>query len=191
MRKIFIPGKNLNSPKGQNADFVELFFDLVFVYAITRITSLTAHNLDLIHVFQSVLVFWLIWWGWTQFTWALNASYTKLAEVRLVVLIGTGVAFVMASSVRYAFHEGVMWFAAPYVLMRIIGLILYIRVTASSKEQRAAVITFALVSMAGLIAVLAGALVSPSLRIIFWFVAIGWIVFNKAKCQDKSLLGEQ
>jgi low temperature requirement protein LtrA len=172
MRNLFLPSKSLNSPKGQNADFVELFFDLVFVYAITRITSLTAHNLDVTHVLQSVLIFWLIWWGWTQFTWALNAAHTKLAEVRLMVLIATGVAFVMASSVHYAFNDSVFWFALPYIIMRIIGLILYIRVTASSKKQRSAVITFALVSMAGLIAVLAGAMVSPSLRVLFWFFAI-------------------
>lgn len=172
MRKIFLPSKSLASPKAQNVDFVELFFDLVFVYAITRITSLTAHQLDFAHVFQSVLIFWLIWWGWTQFTWALNAAHTKLAEVRMMVLIATGVAFVMASSVDYAFDEGVMWFAIPYVLIRIIGLILYIRVTTNSDGQRSAVITFGLVSIAGLIAVLVGAMVNPSLRIIFWFGAI-------------------
>ena len=105
MRKIFLPGKNLVSPTEQSADFVELFFDLVFVYAITRITSLTAHHLDIAHVIQSALIFWLIWWAWTQFTWALNAANTKIAEVRMMVLIATGVAFVMASSADYAFNK--------------------------------------------------------------------------------------
>jgi low temperature requirement protein LtrA len=172
MKKIFLPSKSLASPKAQNADFVELFFDLVFVYAITRITSLTAHQLDTKHVFQSVLIFWLIWWGWTQFTWALNAAHTKLAEVRMMVLVATAVAFVMASSVDYAFNDGALWFAIPYVLIRIIGLILYIRVTTHSNGQRSAVITFGLVSIAGLLAVLAGAMVNPSFRVIFWFGAI-------------------
>ena len=58
-----------------------------------------------------------------------------------MVLIPTGVAFVMASSVHYAFNDSVFWFALPYIIMRIIGLILYIRVTASSKKQRSAVPT--------------------------------------------------
>lgn len=172
MRKFFLPNKNLASPEEQSADFVELFFDLVFVYAITRITFLTAHHLDVIHVFQSILVFWLIWWGWTQFTWALNAANTKIPEIRVMVLIATGVAFVMASSVDNAFQEGVMWFAVSYVLIRIIGLILYIRVTSSLKGQRSAVIVFALVSITGLIAVIVGAIVEPSLRFIFWIAAV-------------------
>jgi low temperature requirement protein LtrA len=68
MIRVLSTTKNLESSHEQGADFVELFFDLVFVYAITRITAVTAHHLDLEHVLQSVLVFWLIWWGWTQFT---------------------------------------------------------------------------------------------------------------------------
>ena len=172
MKKILLRSKNLVSPSEQSADFVELFFDLVFVYAITRITSLTANHLDTKHVLQSLLIFWLIWWAWTQFTWALNAANTKIAEVRLIVLIATGVAFVMASSTDFAFAEGVMWFAIPYVIIRIIGLALYIRVTTNLNGHRSAVIGFALLSITGLIAVLAGAMVDPSLRIIFWLGAI-------------------
>ena len=172
MKKILLRSKNLVSPSEQSADFVELFFDLVFVYAITRITSLTANHLDTEHVLQSLLIFWLIWWAWTQFTWALNAANTKIAEVRLIVLIATGIAFVMASSTDFAFTEGVLWFAIPYVIIRIIGLALYIRVTTNLNGHRSAVIGFALLSITGLIAVLAGAMVDPSLRIIFWLGAI-------------------
>lgn len=172
MRNIFLRSKNLVSPFEQSADFVELFFDLVFVYAITRITSLTAHHLETEHVLQSLLIFWLIWWAWTQFTWALNAANTRIAEVRLIVLFATGVAFVMASSTDFAFTEGVMWFAIPYVVIRIIGLVLYIRVTTNLDGHRSAVIGFALLSLTGLIAVLAGAMVNPSLRTIFWLGAI-------------------
>ena len=172
MKNILLRNKNLVSPSEQSADFVELFFDLVFVYAITRITSLTANHLDSRHVLQSLLIFWLIWWAWSQFTWTLNSANTKLAEVRLIVLIATGVTFVMASSTDLVFTEGVMWFAIPYVLIRIIGLALNIIVSPNLNGQRSAVIGFALVSITGLIAVLAGAMVNPSLRIIFWLAAI-------------------
>jgi low temperature requirement protein LtrA len=172
MRKLFFPSKNLVSPANQSADFVELFFDLVFVYAITRITSLTAHHLDAVNVLKSLLIFWIIWWAWTQFTWALNAANTRIVEVRMIVLIATGVAFVMASSTDLAFTSQVMWFAIPYVVIRIIGLILYIRVTTNLNAHRAAVIGFALLSITGLIAVLVGAMVDPSLRIIFWLCAV-------------------
>lgn len=170
--KIFLPGKNLESPAEQGADFVELFFDLIFVYAITRITALTAQHLDFVHALHSVLIFWLIWWGWTQFTWALNAANTKLTEIRMMVLTATGVAFVMASSVGNAFGSGVMWFAIPYVIVRVIGLGLYIRVTSNMKGQRSAVLLFGAFSLTGLAAVIVGAMVNPSLRVGFWLSAI-------------------
>jgi low temperature requirement protein LtrA len=172
MRKLFLPSKHLSSPLDKSADFVELFFDLVFVFAITRITALTAHHLDPVHVLQSVLIFWLVWWAWTQFTWALNTANTKIAEVRLMVLVATAVVFVMASSADLAFGEGVLWFAVPYVLVRLIGLSLYLRIASHSKKHRAMVLNFALLSLTGLIAVLAGAMVNPSLRIILWLSAI-------------------
>jgi low temperature requirement protein LtrA len=171
MKIPFFTGKNLSSPDVQGADFVELFFDLVFVYAITRITTYTAHHLDASHIPIALITFWLIWWGWTQYTWSLNAANTKLAFVRLMVLLATGVAFVMASSVGEAFGDGVMWFAIPYVIIRTIGIALYARVT-TGKGAPQRVRAFAIPSFIGLIAIMAGALSDPSTRIWWWSGAI-------------------
>jgi len=173
MKIPLFTGKNLSSPDVQGADFVELFFDLVFVYAITRITSYTAHHLDASHIPIAVITFWLIWWGWTQFTWTLNAANTELAHVRLLVLLATGVAFVMASSVGEAFGDGVMWFAVPYVIVRTIGIALYARVT-KGKNASDRIRAFAIPSFIGLIAIMAGAFADPSIRIWLWLVAIGF-----------------
>ncbi len=173
MKIPFFTGRNLSSPDVQGADFVELFFDLVFVYAITRITSYTAHHLDASHIPIALVTFWLIWWGWTQFTWTLNAANTKLAHVRLMVLLATGVAFVMASSVGEAFGEGVMWFAVPYIIIRTIGIALNVRVT-TGKGAPQRIRAFAIPSFIGLIAIMAGALADPGSRIWWWSLAIGF-----------------
>ena len=81
------------SPEDQGTTFVELFFDLVFVFAITRVTHYAAHHLDGHGLVRSLIVFWLIWWGWTQFTWALNAANTQHHHVRLGTLIAVGFDF--------------------------------------------------------------------------------------------------
>jgi len=174
MRNLFASSKHLITPHEQGADFVELFFDLVFVYAITRITSLTAHHIDTTHVVQSMFIFWLIWWGWTQFTWTLNAANTRIAEVRMMVLVATGVAFVMASSVGNAFGNGVMWFALPYVIIRVIGIGLYIRVTNISNANRSRIIAFAAPSVIAWIALLIGADADPTQRVWWWIIAIAF-----------------
>ena len=64
----------LHAPEAQGVTFVELFFDLVFVFAVTQVTALTAHNLTPEGVLRSLVLFWLIWWAWTQFTWTLNPA---------------------------------------------------------------------------------------------------------------------
>lgn len=162
----------LVSPPEQGADFVELFFDLVFVFAITQVTRITAHHLDFLHVLKSVLIFWLIWWGWTQFTWALNAANTRHPQVRMITLAATGVAFVMAASAGRAFGNGALWFALPYIVVRTLGLAVYLRVAFLDEEQRAAVGSFAVFSLTGIAAVLVGAFASPSQRVGWWLAAI-------------------
>ena len=51
------------SPDDQKVTFVELFFDLVFVFSITQVVSLLHKDLSWITVGQAILVFWLVWWG--------------------------------------------------------------------------------------------------------------------------------
>ena len=93
------PTKSILATGDQPVSFVELFFDLVFVYAITQVVHLMHGYFDWVHVGKAILVFWLVWWAWTQFTWALNAADTKNHLVQLGTLAATAIAFFMAVSV--------------------------------------------------------------------------------------------
>jgi low temperature requirement protein LtrA len=161
------------SPDDQNVTFVELFFDLVFVFAVTQTVGLLHAGVDAPSIGRAVLVFWLVWWAWTQFTWALNAADTTHAGVQLTTLAATAVAFFMAVALPGAFGGRAIWFAAPYVLVRAIGLILYMRVAAATDPgQHRAVRTFGTVSMGGLAAVLAGGLAGDDTQYWLWGMAI-------------------
>ena len=81
----------LHAPEPQSVTFVELFFDLVFVFAVTQVTALTAQNLTPDGVLRSIVLFWMIWWAWTQFTWTLNPADTTHVVVRVITLAGCGV----------------------------------------------------------------------------------------------------
>ena len=155
----------VHAPEEQSVTFVELFFDLVFVFALTQITSFAAHNLDAEGVLRATVMFWLIWWGWTQWTWALNAADTEHGLIRIGTLVATAIAFIMAVSVGDAFEgDGGLWFIVPYILVRTLGLALYARVAAERDGQLAAVQAFALLSLLGLAAALIGGLVNEDLR---------------------------
>ena len=90
----------LHVSEAQPVTFVELFFDLVFVFAVTQVTVLTAHHLDAGGIARSLLLFWLIWWAWTQFTWTLNPADTQNSLVRAVTLVAIGAAFVWVRGPR-------------------------------------------------------------------------------------------
>jgi low temperature requirement protein LtrA len=164
---------NYRAAGPQAVTFVELFFDLVFVFAVTQLTVLTAHDLTPDGILRSILLGWLIWWAWTQFTWTLNPADTTHPVVRIVTLAATAVALVMAASVPRAFAEDALWFAAPYVLVRVLGLGLQVRVELERVGgNHMGVVTWAGFSSIGLVLVLVGAIVDPGLRPWVWLLAI-------------------
>lgn len=164
--------QSIASPENQKVTFVELFFDLVFVFSVTQVVGLLHHSLNWIGVGQAILVFWLVWWAWTQFTWALNAADTTHYLVELGTLAATAVAFFMAVDLPDAFHERGLWFAIPYVLVRVIGLAIYAWVASEDPSQRAAVQTFSLVSIGGLVAVMIGGFMGGTMQYWFWGLGI-------------------
>ncbi len=163
----------LHAPEEQAVTFVELFFDLVFVFAVTQVTVVTAKNLDAAGVARSVLLFWLIWWAWTQFTWTLSPADTEHTIVRVCTLAATGAAFVMAASVPRAFADDPLWFVVPYVVIRAVGMGLQVQIdrerTASDFGVSQGWLTL---STLGLLAVIGGGLVSTPLRNWVWMAAL-------------------
>ena len=160
------------SPDDQKVTFVELFFDLVFVYCVTQVASLIHGHFDLKTAGTALLVFWLVWWAWTQFTWTLNAANTDHHRVQGITLLATAVAFLMGVGIPGAIGDASLWFAVPYITVRVIGLLLYYWVAWSDPAQRQAVTVFGLLSLGGLVTVLAGAVAGGTLQYWFWGLAV-------------------
>ena len=166
--------RTMRASAPQSVTFVELFFDLVFVFAVTQVTVLTAHDLTPAGIVRSLLVFWLIWWAWTQFTWTLNPADTTHAAVRLITLVATGAAFVMATTVAGAFGPDGLWFVGTYVVVRALGLGLQVRVDLEHPEaDHVGVRRWVAFSVIGLAIVLVGGLADPDVRPWLWLAAIG------------------
>jgi low temperature requirement protein LtrA len=174
MKPVDIGRCRLRAAGPQPVMFVELFFDLVFVFAVTQVTILTAHHLTPDGIPRSMLLFWLIWWAWTQFTWTLNPADTTHGAVRVITLVATGAAFIMATAVPRAFEEDAIWFAVPYVVVGLLGLALQLKVDNDGPDvdtQGARV--WASLSAVGLVLVIAGAVADPTLRVWLWVLVIG------------------
>lgn len=156
----------VRSEVAQGATFVELFFDLVFVFAVTQLTAFLAHDLTWGGVAKTGLLFWLVWWAWTQFTWTLNLADTEHSLVRIPTLAATAIAFFMAQAVPDAFGDAGLWFAISYVVVRMIGLALQVWVIGS--DQRMSVTLWSIASQAGLVLVIVGGFAEPDVRVWWW-----------------------
>jgi low temperature requirement protein LtrA len=157
------------SPHDQRVTFVELFFDLVFVFCVTQVVKLLGH-IDLPSAGSALLVFWLVWWAWTQFAWALNAANTDHPRVQMTTLLATAVAFFLAVGIPRTFDDRALWFAVPYVAVRVVGLLVYYWVAWVDPLQRRAVRIFGLFSVTGLALVLTGAMAGG--RALYWCWAL-------------------
>ena len=154
------------SPEDQRVTFVELFFDLVFVFCVTQVVHLMHGHVDVASAGSALLVFWLVWWAWTQFTWALNAANTDHPRVQVITLLATAIAFFLAVGIPGALTDDPLWFAGPYVAVRAVGLLLYYWVAWTDPAQRRAVRVFSLFSLSGLVMVLVGAVFGGAA--LFW-----------------------
>lgn len=167
-----IKHRSIVSPEDQKVTFVELFFDLVFVFSVTQVVGLLHAGISWTAVSQAILIFWLVWFGWGQFTWALNAADTTHYLVQLGVLIATGVALFMAIALPDAFQDRSLWFAVIYIVLRVIGLTLFAAVASEVPSLRAALRTWVFLSIGGFAAVLAGGYFGGGAQYWFWGLAI-------------------
>jgi low temperature requirement protein LtrA len=139
----------------QHATTLELFYDLVFVFAITQISHLLLTHLTWEGVGQSVVVLLAVWWSWNYTTWVTNELDPESPVVRLL-LIGLMLAsLLMAIAIPEAFGGRALLFAGAYVAIQV---------------GRHAFLTFAAAGPGSLERQRAG-------RILTWFVAAGalWI----------------
>ncbi|MEQ8267990.1 MAG: low temperature requirement protein A [Parvibaculum sp.] len=99
--------------------FIELFFDLVFVFAITQLSHTLLHHLTLEGALEVGLLFLAVWWVWIYTTWVTNWLDTDRAPVRLFLLALMLAGLVLSTSLPDAFGNRGLAFAAAYVAMQL------------------------------------------------------------------------
>jgi low temperature requirement protein LtrA len=109
----------------RRTSYLELFFDLVFVFAITQVAGLLLGDLSAVGFARAALVLALVWWAWSGFTWMTNAIDIESQVTKLLVLTGMAGAFFVALAVPAAYGEEGAWFACAYAFVRVLNLVLY------------------------------------------------------------------
>jgi low temperature requirement protein LtrA len=105
--------------RGQRVTAMELFFDLVYVFAVTQLSHLLLDHLSVRGAGQTLLLLLAVWWAWVYTTWFTNWFDPDRRAVRLL-LVGTMLASLLRSAaLPAAFGERGLYFAAAFVAMQV------------------------------------------------------------------------
>jgi low temperature requirement protein LtrA len=97
----------------------ELFFDLVFVFAVTQISHTLLGRFTPLGALQVTLLFLAVWWVWVYTTWITNWLDPELTPVRIVLFLLMLGGLVLAISIPRAFETKGLWFACAYAAMQV------------------------------------------------------------------------
>jgi low temperature requirement protein LtrA len=157
----------------QHATTLELFYDLVFVFAVTQVSHILLADLSWRGAAQSMLVLAVVWWAWNYTTWVTNELDPDSIVVRLLLLGLMFASLLMAVAIPDAFGSRSLLFAASYVTIQV-GRHLFLTFASASRgtveRERAARILIWL-TVAGLFW-LAGGATDGTTRDVLWVIAL-------------------
>jgi low temperature requirement protein LtrA len=156
----------------QRSTFLELFFDLVFVFAVTQLSRVLVEDLSATGVAQTAFLLLVVWWAWIYTAWMTNWFDPDEVVVRLVLLVGMLASMLMAIAIPDAFGERALLFACGYVGLQFVRNT-FIALATDPREplRQAFVRLWAWNSWVGVIWI-AGALLPEDVRIPVWIAAL-------------------
>ncbi len=152
---------------------LELFFDLVFVFAFTEVTTLMTNELSWAGLGRGLLVLAALWWAWTGYAWLTNTvDPEERGFATVALLVAMAAMFVAALAVPEAFDEHGVVFGVAYLIVRVMHLTLY-ALTANGNRQLLSALARLTpwTVIAALLIVLAG-FTDDGERIVLWLVAL-------------------
>lgn len=150
---------------------VELLWDLVFVFAITQVTTLLWRDLTWRGFGRAMLVLALVWWAWSAYVWAANAQLSTSPVLRVCLLVSSVSIFITGLSVPHAFGSEGTLFAVSYAVVRILHLALYADASRQGNASWPAIAGFALTVTAGMVLLIAGSFAAGAARTALWVLA--------------------
>ncbi len=151
---------------------VELFFDLVYVFAITQLSHLVLAHLDVTGVAHAVFLLVVMWWAWVYTTWMVNWFDPESDAVRGVLIGGMLASLLMAAAVPEAFGDRGLLFAAAYVALQVGRNVAATLLLPHGHPLRPVFERLTIWSLAAAVLWLAGGLLPGHERLLLWIPAL-------------------
>ncbi len=151
---------------------VELFFDLVFVFGFTQVTTLMTDDPTWSGLGEGLMVLAALWSVWAAYAWLTNVVDPEEGAARGAMLVAIGAAFIAALAVPDVFGEHGVLFGVAFLIVRVMHVVLYALASRGDSDLLGAVlrITPTTVAAAGLI--IAAGFSDDGLRIALWLAAL-------------------
>ena len=164
----------------------EIFFDLVFVFAITRVVSFMARSLTATTLAQGLILLLLLWWSWAAYVWLGNQVRADQGVVRAGMLVVMAALFIAALvmpdawSRRTGTMDAPLILTAAFIVVRLVYFALYLT-AAEDSRLRVQLLADAIPQTFSLAPLIAGAVLAGAWQTALWAVAFaidfggGWI----------------
>jgi low temperature requirement protein LtrA len=151
---------------------LELFFDLVFVFAITQVTGFVSEDATWTRLGEGLAILAVLWFAWESYVWLANTAASDEGVVRVVLFSAMGAMLVVSLAVPGAFGDDAMVFGVAYFAVRALHLCAYMVVSRGDPQLRRVVLRIASTMLpAAALLIVAGAL-DGTARALCWTAAL-------------------
>jgi low temperature requirement protein LtrA len=138
---------------------LELFFDLVFVFAITQVTGFVSADATWTRLIEGLAILAVLWFAWEAYVWLANSAASDEGAVRVVLLFAMGALLILSLAVPRAFGDDGLVFGVAYFVVRAAHICAYLIVARGDPQLRGVVLRLATTVLPGAaFLVVAGAL---------------------------------
>ena len=166
------PQINATLRESENVTPLELFFDLVFVLALTQCTALMAEDPTWQGLAKGMLVLGVVWWAWVGYAWLTSLVDPEEGVVRIVLFVAMAAFLVVALCVPEAFDSLALMFAIAYGVVRFCQIALLTLASAGDPVLRRSVTGLALSTAVGVGLVAGASLLDGPLQGSLWALAL-------------------
>jgi low temperature requirement protein LtrA len=152
--------------------YAELFFDLVFAYAVTQISHTLLGRFTALGALQTCLLFLSVWWLWVYTAWITNWLDPEKTPVRALLFVLMLGGLLLSTSIPKAFESRGLWFALAYSAMQIGRTIFLLASTVPGPARLNAIRILVWLSVSGAFWI-AGGMAEGNSRLGLWAVALG------------------
>ena len=151
---------------------LELFFDLVFVFALTQVTTVLSDNPTWSGLGHGLLILGVLWWTWAAYAWLTNTVDPDVGAVWGAMLVAMAAMFVAALAVPDAFGAHGVLFGVAFLIVTVMHLTLYALGARGDPDLLAAIVRVAPWALAGAALIIVAGFVDGGLKPLLWLVAL-------------------